>query len=278
MEEWWGAQGGADGARYRASLLPRLYFQHFTGTSWVAEHPDGRLAAFLIGFVSPSEPGTAYVHFVGVDPSARRAGLGTALYQRFFRDAARLGARRVRAVTSPVNTASIAFHTGLGFAVSPVRPDYDGPGNDRVCFTCAVSAGEGDLATLLEKLSPRLNPGAFVFVTVPDTAPAQAVVTVREDEDLTVVLPQEGADALGLPYDYVAAWITLRVRSALEAVGLTAAVSRALADASISANVVAGFHHDHVFVPHKEAEQALRVLRDLAGDRDASIRAPSGSG
>jgi ribosomal protein S18 acetylase RimI-like enzyme len=140
LEQWWGGLGGADGARYRAALLPRLFFQHFATTSTVAEHPDGGIAGFLIGFVSPTEPGTGYVHFIGVDPAARRAGLGATLYRRFFDDAARAGAHTVRAVTSPINTTSIAFHSSLGFAVSPVAPDYDGPGHDRVCFTRTLPA------------------------------------------------------------------------------------------------------------------------------------------
>ena len=72
--------------------------------STVAEHPDGRLAGFLIGFLSPTDPGTGYVHFVGVDPATRRSGLGAALYQRFFDDAGSAGVRTVRAVTSPINT------------------------------------------------------------------------------------------------------------------------------------------------------------------------------
>ena len=139
LEQWWGGLGGAEGARYRAALLPRLFFQHFTTTSTVAEHPDGRLAGFLIGFVSPAEPGTGYVHFVGVDPATRRTGLGAALYDHFFDDAGSAGAHTVRAVTSPINTASIAFHRALGFAVSPVEPDYDGTGHDRVCFTRTVA-------------------------------------------------------------------------------------------------------------------------------------------
>jgi ribosomal protein S18 acetylase RimI-like enzyme len=141
VQEWWGGLGGEEGARHRAALLPRLFFQHFTTTSAIVEHPDGRLAAFLVGFVSPSEPGTAYIHFVGVDPGARRVGLATKLYERFFADTARIGARRIKAITSPVNTTSIAFHTALGFTVSPVHPDYDGPGNDRVCFTRTLTAG-----------------------------------------------------------------------------------------------------------------------------------------
>jgi ribosomal protein S18 acetylase RimI-like enzyme len=144
MEQWWGGLGGPEGARRRAALLPRLFFQHFTNTSLVVEHPDGGLAAFLVGFLSPAEPGTAYIHFVGVDPGLRGRGLGAELYHRFADDVARAGARTVRAVTSPVNTPSIAFHRALGFAVGPVRPDYDGPGDDRVCFTRMLTP-DGDL-------------------------------------------------------------------------------------------------------------------------------------
>ncbi|HEY0815034.1 MAG TPA: GNAT family N-acetyltransferase [Pseudonocardia sp.] len=140
MDEWWGEGADPGGAEYRAALLPRLYFQHFFSTSTLVEHPDGRLAAFLVGFLSPSEPATAYVHFVGVDPAARRTGLGAALYGHFADDAGRAGARTLRAVTSPLNTQSIAFHGALGFTVSPVFPDYDGPGHDRVCFVRTLPA------------------------------------------------------------------------------------------------------------------------------------------
>ena len=263
VEQWWGDLGGAAGAQNRAALLPRLFFQHFTTTSTVVEHPDGRLAAFLVGFLSPAEPGTAYVHFVGVDPAARRVGLGSTLYRRFADEAARAGARTIRAITGPPNTRSIAFHTALGFTVSDVVPDYDGPGKDRVCF--ARTLPDGGLATLLRGLSPRLHEGVYVFTTVDGPVPrgAEPVVTVREDEGLTVVLPRQRADALGLTYTYVAGWITLEVHSALDAVGLTAAVSRALADMSISANVVAGARHDHVFVPYAERHTAVAVLSAL---------------
>ncbi len=127
-------------------------------------------------------------------------------------------------------------------------------------------AGETDLDALLRGLAPRRNPGAFVFTSVPGAVPegADPVVVVREDEGTALVLARERADALGLPYAYVAAWITLQVHSALEAVGLTAAVSRALTDAGVSANVVAGLVHDHVFVPVERADEALEVLEALA--------------
>ncbi len=126
--------------------------------------------------------------------------------------------------------------------------------------------GERDLPALLRGMSPRLHPGAYVYAQVDGAVPdgAEPVVTVREDEGLTLVLPRQQADALGLPYDFVAAWITLEVHSALEAVGLTAAVSRALTDAGISANMVAGFTHDHLFVPHPRATDALHALQSLS--------------
>ncbi len=141
-------------------------------------------------------------------------------------------------------------------------------------LTGVLSAENAELRRLLRDLSPRLNDGRYVYTqatgSVPEGVPAgvpegaHPVVTVREDEGLTLVLPQQQADDLGLPYSYVAAWITLQVPSALQAVGLTAAISTVLAVAGISANVVAGFHHDHVFVPYARGEDAMRALATLA--------------
>ncbi|NEC07717.1 ACT domain-containing protein [Streptomyces sp. SID7909] len=128
---------------------------------------------------------------------------------------------------------------------------------------------ESDLRVLLSDLSPEPHPGRYVYTTVPDgTLPGGVapVVTVRESEGLTLVLPEAEAAAAGLTYTYVAGWITLRVHSALEAVGLTAAVSLALTDAGISCNVVAGFHHDHLFVPYERMGEAVTVLERLAAE------------
>ncbi|MFE3825981.1 ACT domain-containing protein [Streptomyces sp. NPDC059092] len=127
-------------------------------------------------------------------------------------------------------------------------------------------AGESDLRKLLSGMRPELNPGRYVFTTVEGGVPSgiTPVVMVAEREGVTLVVPREEADAAGLDYDYVAGWITLRVRSALEAVGLTASVSRELADAGLSCNVVAGFHHDHLFVPYEHADRAVAVLESLA--------------
>ncbi|MGW2305226.1 ACT domain-containing protein [Streptomyces sp. NPDC001809] len=127
---------------------------------------------------------------------------------------------------------------------------------------------ERDLTRLLAGMRPELDPARYVFTTVDGPAPAGVapVVTVAEDEGLTLVVRQEEADAAALPYDYVAGRITLRVHSALDAVGLTAAVAAALAAEGLSCNVVAGFHHDHLFVEHARAREALAVLLRLSAD------------
>lgn len=136
--------------------------------------------------------------------------------------------------------------------------------------------GERDLAELLRGMSPQLRPGRYVFTTVRGESPdgVTPVVTVAEDEGSTLVLPQEQADAAGLAYDYVAAWITLRVHSALEAVGLTAAVATELARAGVSCNVVAGYHHDHLFVPHERGAEAVAALERLTAETTASGPTP----
>jgi len=127
-------------------------------------------------------------------------------------------------------------------------------------------SGERDLRKLLSGMRPELNPGRYVFTTVDGVLPpgVTPVVTVAEREGLTVVALREEADSAGLAYDYVAGWITLRVHSALEAVGLTAAVAQELAAIGLSCNVIAGYHHDHLFVPYERAQEAVTALAALA--------------
>jgi ribosomal protein S18 acetylase RimI-like enzyme len=109
-DAWW--------QRPISQVLPRLFLDHFHRTSLIAES-DGQLAGFLVGFLSPSLPNEAYVHFLGVSPEHRRRGLARTLYERFFEIARADGRTWVRAVTSPVNTDSIAFHQRLGFTAVP---------------------------------------------------------------------------------------------------------------------------------------------------------------
>ena len=122
VDRWWGG-------RAMAAMLPKLFFVHFRDTSFAAEE-DGRLVGFLCGFRSQTFEDEAYIHFVGVDPDARANGLGRALYERFFEAVAPRSV--VRAVTSPVNERSVAFHRALGFDVERVDEDYDGQGESRV--------------------------------------------------------------------------------------------------------------------------------------------------
>jgi ribosomal protein S18 acetylase RimI-like enzyme len=135
VDDWWGG-------RKLDVLLPRLWLQHFTGTSWLAETIDGRLAGFLIGFHSPDQAGVAYCHMIATSPNLRRAGLGRALYERFFDDARAAGRIEVHAVTWPGNRGSIDFHRSLGFEIvagpgsqnlygTPSKADYDFDREDR---------------------------------------------------------------------------------------------------------------------------------------------------
>jgi len=131
-------------------------------------------------------------------------------------------------------------------------------------------AGETDISVLLKNMTPRLNGGEYVFCTIADLNKINLKDTIsvfKEDEGWTVILHKLAADNLGFKYSYIASWITLTVHSSLEAVGLTTAFSKALADASISCNVVAAYYHDHIFVDRKDAEKAISILRKLSEDQ-----------
>jgi ribosomal protein S18 acetylase RimI-like enzyme len=125
VNEWWGG-------REMAPMLPRLFFVHFEGTSFVAEDEAERLVGFICGFLSQTHADEAYVHFVGVDPEFREAGVGRALYAHFFAAAGEAGRSVVRCVTAPENAASVSFHERLGFEVDRVEQNYDGHGASRV--------------------------------------------------------------------------------------------------------------------------------------------------
>ncbi|MEV6035886.1 GNAT family N-acetyltransferase [Nonomuraea sp. NPDC052116] len=130
VDEWWG--------RPVLPSLPRLFLDHFHRTSLIAEGPAG-MAGFLIGFISPSEPDEAYIHFVGVSPEARTGGVARAMYERFFDLARRHDRRVVKAITSSVNQTSMAFHRRMGFEVSEPVPGYNGPGTALVTFRRSIS-------------------------------------------------------------------------------------------------------------------------------------------
>jgi len=126
VDDWW------DG-RVLHGLLPRLWFRHFAGTSWLAETdgpvgpygPDGapRVAGFLVGFVSPLDPRVGVIQAVGVNPNQRRLGIGRALVEHFVEDLRAAGGSTVEALASPDNRRALRFLAALGF-----EPDA-GPGS-----------------------------------------------------------------------------------------------------------------------------------------------------
>ncbi|MEM7381166.1 MAG: ACT domain-containing protein [Bacteroidota bacterium] len=126
---------------------------------------------------------------------------------------------------------------------------------------------ETNLTELLRRMKPQLNSGEYVFVSQADITGIPREETIcefKEKEGYTLVLDRNKADALGLTYNYVASWITLMINSSLDAVGFTAVFSTELANYGISCNVIAGYHHDHIFVNHKDAEKAMEVLAGLS--------------
>jgi len=126
--------------------------------------------------------------------------------------------------------------------------------------------GITNLTQLIANMEPVLNEGEYIFASVSDVSTIPRSMTIcemREKEGITVVLAKKDAAALGISSDFVAAWITLNIHSALEAVGLTAAFATALGENGISCNVIAGYYHDHIFVALKDKEKAMKVLWDM---------------
>jgi hypothetical protein len=122
-----------------------------------------------------------------------------------------------------------------------------------------------ETSAMIADMRPGLCPGRWVFCTTTDlrivsAAMQDAMALVREAEGITLILPLDRAAALGFDIGLAMARITLSVFSDLEGVGLTAAVAQALTNVGVSCNVVAGFHHDHLFVPEKDAERAMAAL------------------
>ena len=125
-----------------------------------------------------------------------------------------------------------------------------------------------DKMSMIANMAPVLQPGVFVFCSVINRdlafdALSEARAMFVEDEGFSLVLPRSEADRMGLSYDLRMRQITLMVFSALEGVGLTAAVADALEREGIPTNIVAATLHDHIFVPSDRADEAMRALRAL---------------
>ena len=137
-----------DGPDIRPAL-PRLWFRHHAGTSWLAESSDGRALGFLVGFLSPDRTGEAVLHLVGVDPELRRRGIGRQLVEAFAADAGRRGATTMSTLVRPDDRATLLFFRALGFEPDdgpgtrrlygiPAYGDWDGPGQDRALLSRAI--------------------------------------------------------------------------------------------------------------------------------------------
>jgi len=127
-------------------------------------------------------------------------------------------------------------------------------------------SGETDLTKLLQNMKPERHAGEYAFCqvkTMQQAVELQPVGLFSEQEGVTVILPKHQAEAAQLPHPVAMVWITLTVHSSLEAVGLTAAVSKALTEANISCNVIAAYFHDHLFVPAADADRAMNVLLSI---------------
>ena len=137
-----------------------------------------------------------------------------------------------------------------------------------------------DTAAMIAGMAPELFEGEYVFCTSTDPAriaaclPA-ALALFREGEGTSLVLPLAAAQVAGFDASGPMRRITLTVLSALDGVGLTAAVASALAGAGIACNMVAAYHHDHVFVPAEQADRALRTLLALSSTRIAPDASPA---
>jgi hypothetical protein len=131
-------------------------------------------------------------------------------------------------------------------------------------------AGETNLDALIRSLKPNLIDGVYVFATVAEIPNGLAPRMVfQEAEGTTLILLREEAQALGVAYEFPSRMITLDIHSSLEAVGFMARIATALAAEIMGVNPVAGFYHDHLFVPEDRAEDAMAVLYKLAAAGEA---------
>ncbi|MBE0370544.1 MULTISPECIES: ACT domain-containing protein [Pseudoalteromonas] len=129
-------------------------------------------------------------------------------------------------------------------------------------------SGETDLKKLIASMEPSLDNECYIFATLEKwdyalLAQLMPVSTFQEKEGLTVVLTKDKANEYDIAYSSVFKCITLAVHSSLEAVGLTAAIATKLTEVHVSANVIAAYYHDHVFVGEQHADKALAALLSL---------------
>jgi uncharacterized protein len=211
-----------------------------------------------------------WVHRLATRPDRRGHGIASALLAELERRLLALGCPKVNLLIEPDNAAVAGFYTGLGYRRDDLlfmekwlvpEPGPAAIADEPSRPATARRPGPGSW----RDIEPALAADQYVFATADQPPPGVDLpfAVIREDEGLTLVVTRAEADRAGLRYGYVAARITLRVNSALADVGLTALVSRVLAEAGISCNVIAALAHDHLFVEWDQGARALALLREL---------------
>ncbi len=205
---------------------------------------EGEIAGAVLGAFDGRR---GSVNRLAVRKDRRGRGIGKRLMAELEERLAAIGCPKINLLVERGNAEVVSFYEALGYQT------------DDVIFMGKYLAGRDR-----RELLPELSEEPYVFVTTVGPPPAVAMfAAILEDEGLTLVMTKADADRAGLEYSYVAARITLRVNSALDEVGLTAVVSRVLADADISCNVIAGAAHDHLFVDWPRRFYAQDLLRHL---------------
>lgn len=200
----------------------------------------------------------AWVNRLATREDLRGSGIARRLLDELECRLVEKSCRKVNLLIEPGNAGVVGFYERLGYyrdelifmekhLSAPASPMTRSPVRD-------VNRPSAPLA-------PICDGEPYVFVSV-SAVPAgiEPVAAVEEPEGTTLILRKADAERHRLPYAFVAARITLGLQSALDAVGLTAAISAALAKHAISCNVVAGYHHDHLFVPYEQAAKAISIL------------------
>jgi uncharacterized protein len=256
------------GLRFHPELTDReLAAPLAQGLVLVDEDPPGEITGTVFGSYDGMR---GWIHRLATRPDRRRRGIGAALLTELERRLLALGCPKVNLLIEPDNTAVAGFYARFGY-----RPDellfmekwlVTEPGTASIGPNepAQSPSGRPPASGGWRDIRPDLSGEQYVFAAAARVpAGLSPFAVIREDEGLTLILTRPEADLAGLSYDYTSARITLGVNSALADVGLTALVSRILADAAISCNVVAGLAHDHLFVAWDARDRALARLREL---------------
>lgn len=137
-----------------------------------------------------------------------------------------------------------------------------------------MNTGIKDLKVLLSSMKAKLSDERYIFCTLQQQVITQSIIDLnpigifKEREGISLIITKEIAEQNNIKFDSIFRLISLQVYSSLNAVGLTAAIATKLASSGISANVVAAYYHDHIFVPEENATKALSLVEELQVERD----------